>query len=91
MAQILRTRGIAWDHVCEVGHMIECEHACQIGDIIDECFVFLGRGPFDNTCQKGDYTIIIPLMFISVAETHSDLSQYGFIKIGKDRWINGNK
>ena len=54
--------------------MIECEYDCQVGDIIDECFVFLGRSPDDNTCQKGDYTILIPLMFIDVVETHSNLS-----------------
>lgn len=88
MAKILKTRSIPWDYICKVGYMIECEYDCQVGDIIDECFVFLGRSPDDNTCQKGDYTILIPLMFIDVVETHSNLSQYGFVKVGKEeRWI----
>ena len=38
--------------------------------------------------KKGDYTILIPLIFIDVVETHSDLSQYDFVKVGKEeRWI----
>ena len=59
-----------------------------LNKVFDECFVFLGRSPYDNTCKKGDYTILIPLMFVDVVETHSDLSQYGFVKAGKEgRWI----
>lgn len=88
MAKILKSRGIAWDDMFKVGRTIECEYDCQIGDIIDECFVYLGRSPDDNTCKKGDVTLAIPLKFIDIVETHSDLSQYGFSKANKeDRWI----
>lgn len=91
MARIVKTRGICWENIFRVGRTVVCEHDCQVGDIVDECFVLLGRSLFDNHCRKGDYTIIVPLTVIDIAETNSDLSQYGFIKVGEvdkeDRWM----
>lgn len=88
MAAIIKTMGIDWHDVCKVGYITECKSDCKVGDVVDGCFVFLGRSPSDNTCKKGDFTILIPLHFIDVAETHSDLSQYGFIRAHKEnRWI----
>ena len=88
MTQIIKSRGISYENLCLVGRMIKCEYDCQVGDIIDEGFVYIGSSPNTNTCKKGDYTIIIPLIFIDITETHSDLSQYGFIKANKgNRWF----
>lgn len=91
MARIVKTRGIYWEGIYRIGRTVVCEYDCQIGDIIDECFVLLGRSPFDNHCYKGDYIIIVPLTVVDIAETNSDLSQYGFIKIGEinneNRWM----
>lgn len=87
MAKILVANHISYDDMFATRRMIKCKHDCQIGDIIDGCFVCCGRSPIDNTLKKGDVTYIIPLKFIAVVETHADLSQYGFYKVNKkDRW-----
>ena len=88
MAKILVANHISYDDMFATRRMIRCEYDCQVGDIIDGCFVCCGRNPIDNTLRKGDVTYVIPLAFIAVAETHADLSQYGFYKANKEnRWI----
>lgn len=83
MARIVKTRDISFEQICEFGHIIQCEYDCKIGDIINDGFVYLGRTPLTNLLYKGDYTVIIPLEYIDIAETATDLSDYGFIKTGK--------
>ena len=88
MARIIKSRSIGWEDMFRVGHMIECEYDCRVGDIIDECFVYCGTSPDNDTLTKGCVTYVIPLRFIAVAETHADLSQYGFYKAKtENRWI----
>lgn len=88
MAKILAANCISYDDMLQTNQLIKCEHDCQVGDVIDGCFICCGRSPMSNTLKKGDMTWGIPLKFIAVAETHADLSQYGFYKANKkDRWI----
>lgn len=88
MAKIITANCMTWEEMVKTGYHIECEYDCQVGDIIDECFVYCGRSPTDTSCKKGDVTYVIPLRSIGVAETYSDLSRYGFYKADKDnRWI----
>lgn len=90
MAKIIAANGISFDDMLKTSRIIECKYDCEIGDIIDDCFVCCGRSPVDKHCKKGDVTWGIPLRFISVVETHFDLSLYGFYKARqKDRWIRG--
>ena len=88
MAKIIKANGLTWEQMVKTGYYMECKHDCQVGDIIDDCFVYCGRTPMDNTLKKGDVTYLIPLSVIAVAETHADLFEYGFIKVsGTNRWI----
>ena len=91
MAKILKANCISYDEMLQTIQIIRCEHDCQTGDIIDGLFVCCGRSPMSNILKKGDMTWGIPLKFIAVAETHADLSQYGFYKANKEnRWIRYN-
>lgn len=87
MAKIIKSYGISFEDMFRKGFIIECAHDCQVGDIIDECFVNCGRSPADNTLKSGDMTFVIPLKFVAVVDTHADLSQYGFYNAYGDRWI----
>lgn len=88
MAKILYANHISYDDMFATRRIIRCEYDCQVGDVIDGCFVCCGRSPLDRTLRKGDITYVIPLKFIAAAETNADLSQYGFYKANKkDRWI----
>lgn len=88
MAKILIANCISYDDMLATRRIIRCKYDCQVGDIIDGCFVCCGRSPIDKNLKKGDVTYVIPLKFIAVAETHADLSQYGFYKANKkNRWI----
>jgi hypothetical protein len=91
MARIVKTRGISWEEMCKVSHMDICKGDCKVGDVVNECFVFLGRDPWSDYCKEGDYTLFVPLKFIDIAETNFDLSPYNFIKTGEvneeSRWV----
>jgi hypothetical protein len=88
MAKILVANCMSYDDMLKTSQIFECEYDCQVGDIVNEYFVCCGRSPISNALKKGDMTWGIPLKFIAIAETHADLSQYGFYKANKeDRWI----
>lgn len=88
MAKIITGNGLTWEQMVKTGYHIQCQHDCQVGDIINDCFVYCGRTPMDNRLKKGDITYIIPLSAIAVVETHADLYEYGFYKANKEnRWI----
>lgn len=88
MAKIITANGVTWEQMIKAGYHFQCKHDCQVGDIIDDCFVYCGRTPVDSNLKKGDVTYLIPLTTIAVVETHADLWEYGFIKTDKEnRWI----
>lgn len=52
MAKILVANCISYDDMLATSRIIKCEYDCQVGDIIDGCFICCGRNPISNTLKK---------------------------------------
>lgn len=89
MGRIIKVvNGFTYEQVIGLGNIVECEKDCKVGDIINNCFVYVNKS-CSNVFKKGDYVLLIPLYLLAVVETETDLTEYGFYKSKQNgRWIN---
>ena len=77
---------LTYEEMILTGKQFICQETCQVGDIINDCFI-MPYGSNKGHFKKGNYCLGIPLEYIGVVETHADLSEYGFIEVSENRWI----
>lgn len=91
MTKIIKAKnGMSYEKMLSTGKIIQLKEDCYAGDIIDKCYVMPGAifNSLNEYYKSGTFVWIIPLEYIDVVETNTDLSSYGFIKHEKlNRWF----
>ncbi len=87
MVRILKSRTKTYEEMFDDECVIKLNKCCKVGEIINYRIIL--QTLIDEYYEKSMYVVAIRLKDIDVIETDTDLSSYGFVRIGNGKlWIS---